>query len=174
MRSTCSQVLGSVLGLLPFEKVVKISHLLHFLAHQKQWEIQFSSLLAIQHLLAVRQVTGTIPSNQIAVYTLQSDCCVYPQSDCCVYPPIRLLCIPSNQIAVYTLQSDCCVYPPIRLLCIPSNQIAVYTLQSDCCVYPPIRLLYIPSLYLYRKMQRLFCQCSHQPFWWGCRREETM
>ena len=103
MRSTCSQVLGSVLGLLPFEKVVKISHLLHFLAHQKQWEIQFSSLLAIQHLLAVRQVTGTIPSNQIAVYTLQSDCCVYPQSDCCVYPPIRLLCIPSNQIAVYTL-----------------------------------------------------------------------
>ena len=57
VRATCSQALGLVLGLLPVSRVKKAAMLLMHLAVRKEWEVRYSSLLAIQHLLAARAVS---------------------------------------------------------------------------------------------------------------------
>ena len=58
VRATCSQALGLVLGLLPLARVKMAAKLLMHMAVRKEWEVRYSSLLAIQHLLAARAVSS--------------------------------------------------------------------------------------------------------------------
>ena len=58
VRATCCQVLGLIVELMPLNKVKKVCCILANMAALDTWEVQYSSLLAIKHVLSARSVSN--------------------------------------------------------------------------------------------------------------------
>ena len=57
VRATCCQILGLIAELLPLKKVKHVCCILADMAVMDAWEIQYSSLLAIKHVLFAKAVS---------------------------------------------------------------------------------------------------------------------